>query len=257
MKTKKRRDTTVAIISFAAIMAAWWAGTEFTSVNKVFLPSPRQVIEALLDLARDGSLWEHTWRSTYRVLIGWVLSVVAALPLGMLAATSRVCRSIFQPITEFMRYLPVVALVPLTLLYFGIGESQKYAIIFLGTFFQLMLMVEDSIASVDQHLMNAAATLGASRMQQYCRVLLPAALPSLMDDMRVTIGWAWTYLVVAEMVAADAGLGYMILKNQRYLATDVIFAGLIMIGLVGLVTDMVFRIATRMIVPWQERLRVK
>lgn len=257
MKTKKRRDTIIAIISFAVIMVAWWAGTEFTKVNKVFLPSPQQVLNALLELARDGSLWEHTWRSTYRVLIGWVISVVAARPRGMLAATSRVCRSIFQPITEFMRYLPVVALVPLTLLYFGIGESQKYAIIFLGTFFQLMLMVEDSIASVDQHLMNAAATLGASRMQQYCRVLLPAALPSLMDDMRVTIGWAWTYLVVAEMVAADAGLGYMILKNQRYLATDVIFAGLIMIGLVGLVTDMVFRIATRMIVPWQERLNVK
>lgn len=257
MKTKKRRDTTVAILSFAAIMVAWWAGTKFTNVNKVFLPSPRQVFDALLELARDGSLWEHTWCSTYRVLIGWVISVVAALPLGMLAATSRVCRSIFQPITEFMRYLPVVALVPLTLLYFGIGESQKYAIIFLGTFFQLMLMVQDSIASVDQHLLHAAATLGASRMQQYCRVLLPAALPSLLDDMRLTIGWAWTYLVVAEMVAADAGLGYMILKNQRYLATDVIFSGLIMIGLVGLVTDMVFRIATRLIVPWQERLRAK
>ncbi|MBP3652548.1 MAG: ABC transporter permease, partial [Clostridia bacterium] len=201
MKTKKRRDTTVAILSFAAIMVAWWAGTEFTNVNKVFLPSPQQVFGTMIELARDGSLWEHTWCSTYRVLIGWVLSVVAALPLGMLAATSRVCRSIFQPITEFMRYLPVVALVPLTLLYFGIGESQKYAIIFLGTFFQLMLMVEDSIASVDQHLMNAAATLGASRMQQYCRVLLPAALPALLDDMRLTIGWAWTYLVVAEMVA--------------------------------------------------------
>lgn len=257
MKTKKRRDTAVAVISFAVIMAAWWAGTEFTNVNKVFLPAPRAVWDTLVELARDGSLWENTWRSTYRVLIGWLLSVAAALPLGMLAATSRVCRAIFQPVTEFMRYLPVVALVPLTLLYFGIGESQKYAIIFLGTFFQLMLMVADSVSSVDQHLMNAAATLGASRSQQYFRVLLPAALPSLMDDMRLTIGWAWTYLVVAEMVAADAGLGYMILKNQRYLATDVIFAGLIMIGLVGLATDWIFRIATRLIVPWQERLHAK
>ena len=99
--------------------------------------------------------------------------------------------------------------------------------------------------------------LGANRFQQYFRVLLPAALPSLMDDMRLTIGWAWTYLVVAEMVAADAGLGYMILKNQRFLATDVIFAGLIMIGLVGLVTDWIFRVATRLIVPWQERLNAK
>ena len=253
----KRRDTTVAVISFAVIMIAWWLGTTFTNVNKVFLPSPQSVVETIIELAKDGSLWEHTWRSTYRVLIGWLLSVAAALPLGMLAATSRVCRAVFQPVTEFMRYLPVVALVPLTLLYFGIGESQKYAIIFLGTFFQLMLMVVDSVSSVDQNLMNAAATLGANRFQQYFRVLLPAALPSLMDDMRLTIGWAWTYLVVAEMVAADAGLGYMILKNQRFLATDVIFAGLIMIGLVGLVTDWIFRVATRLIVPWQERLNAK
>jgi NitT/TauT family transport system permease protein len=155
---------------------------------------------------------------------------------------------------EFMRYLPVVALVPLTLLYFGIGESQKYAIIFLGTFFQLILMVSDSVASVDRNMINAAATLGAAKKQQYFRVLLPAALPSLLDDMRLTIGWAWTYLVVAEMVAADAGLGYMILKNQRYLATDVIFAGLIMIGLVGLVTDFAFRLISYIAVPWARRL---
>ena len=118
-------------------------------------------------------------------------------------------------------------------------------------------MVADSVSSVDQNLINAAATLGASRSQRYFRVLLPAALPSLMDDMRLTIGWAWTYLVVAEMVAADAGLGYMILKNQRYLATDVIFAGLIMIGLVGLCTDLLFRLMSLIIVPWQERLKTK
>lgn len=253
----KNRDTMIALISFAVIMLVWWASTAFTSVSAVFLPSPRSVAETLARMAQDGSLLANTWKSTYRVFVGWLLSVALALPLGMLCATSRTCRAILQPVTEFMRYLPVVALVPLTLLYFGIGESQKYAIIFLGTFFQLLLMVADSVSSVDQKLINAAATLGASRSQQYFRVLLPAALPSLMDDMRLTIGWAWTYLVVAEMVAADAGLGYMILKNQRYLATDVIFAGLIMIGLVGLVTDLLFRLMSRIIVPWQERLNTK
>lgn len=257
MQTGKRRDTGIAITSFAVIMLIWWASTAFTSVSAVFLPSPRSVWDTLIRMGKDGTLWVNTWRSTYRVFVGWLLSVFAALPLGMLVATSRTCKAVLQPVTEFMRYLPVVALVPLTLLYFGIGESQKYAIIFLGTFFQLMLMVADSVSSVDQNLLNAAATLGANRSQQYFRVLLPAALPSLMDDMRLTIGWAWTYLVVAEMVAADAGLGYMILKNQRYLATNVIFAGLIMIGLVGLVTDWLFRLASRLIVPWQERIHAK
>ena len=257
MKTGKRRDTGIAIASFAIIMLIWWASTAFTSVSAVFLPSPRSVWDTLCKMANDGSLWENTWRSTYRVFVGWLFSVAAALPLGMLVATSRTCKAVLQPVTEFMRYLPVVALVPLTLLYFGIGESQKYAIIFLGTFFQLLLMVADSVSSVDQSLLSAAATLGANKRQQYFRVLLPAALPQLLDDMRLTIGWAWTYLVVAEMVAADAGLGYMILKNQRYLATNVIFAGLIMIGLVGLVTDWAFRLVGKIVAPWQERIDAK
>jgi NitT/TauT family transport system permease protein len=163
-------------------------------------------------------------------------------------------RAFFQPMTEFMRYLPVVALVPLTILYFGIGEGQKYAIIFLGTFFQLLLMVADSVSSVDKNLLHSAATLGAGKRQRYFRVLLPAALPSLMDDLRLTIGWAWTYLVVAEMVAADSGLGYVALKSQRFLDTDKIFAALLIIGLVGLVTDWLFRLVTRIVVPWHERL---
>ena len=145
-------------------------------------------------------------------------------------------------------------LVPLTLLYLGIDETQKYTIIFLGTFFQLVLMVCDTVSGVDANLINAAKTLGAGKLQVYKEVIFPAALPGLMDDFRLTIGWAWTYLVVAEMVAAQNGLGYMILRSQRYLATDTIFAGLILIGLIGLVTDFLFRILTRLVAPWHERL---
>ena len=157
----------------------------------------------------------------------------------------------FALIIGFARYLPVVALVPLTLLYLGIDETQKYTIIFLGTFFQLVLMVCDTVSGVDRNMINAAKTLGAGKWQIYKEVIFPAALPGLMDDFRLTIGWAWTYLVVAEMVAASNGLGYMILKSQRYLATDTIFAGLILIGLIGLITDWIFRILTRIVAPWR------
>lgn len=150
-----------------------------------------------------------------------------------------------------------MALVPLTLLYLGIDETQKYTIIFLGTFFQLVLMVCDTVSGVDVNLINAAKTLGAGKWQVYREVILPAALPGLMDDFRLTIGWAWTYLVVAEMVAAQNGLGYMILRSQRYLATDTIFAGLILIGLIGLITDFLFRVLTRIVAPWHERLTDK
>ena len=172
-------------------------------------------------------------------------------------ANSRKFSAFIQPIIEFARYLPVVALVPLTLLYLGIDETQKYTIIFLGTFFQLVLMVCDTVSDVDVNLINAAKTLGASKWQVYGEVILPAALPGLMDDFRLTIGWAWTYLVVAEMVAAQNGLGYMILRSQRYLATDTIFAGLILIGLIGLITDFLFRVLTRIVAPWHERLTDK
>jgi len=246
--------TTVSLISFAVIMTAWFILSYGVQVSHVFLPPPHTVVDSLVSMALSGILASYTWISTSRVVIGWGLSVIIALPLGMLIATSPVVKALIQPITEFIRYLPVVALVPLTLLYAGIGEEQKYLIIFLGTFFQLLLMVADTVSSVDRTLLNSAATLGANKRQRYMKVLLPAALPGLLDDLRLTIGWAWTYLVVAEMVAANAGLGYLVLKSQRFLATDDIFAGLLVIGLVGLVTDRIFALITKVTVPWHERL---
>ncbi len=262
MKREKKKifgvsERLLSLICFLLIIIFWCVGSYGGMVKDIFLPSPSAVIEKIISMARDGSLWANCWESTYRVLVGWIWSVIIALPMGMLMANSRKASAFVQPIIEFARYLPVVALVPLTLLYLGIGESQKYTIIFLGTFFQLVLMVCDTVSGVDNNMINAARTLGASRMQVYREVIFPAALPGLMDDFRLTIGWAWTYLVVAEMVAADNGLGYMILRSQRYLATDTIFAGLILIGLIGLVTDWIFRILSRLVAPWQERLTDK
>lgn len=254
MKKKIRFAPSLSMGSFLLILLVWAILTYSGLVDKVFLPSPGQVIQAIRDMWAEGTLFYYTWMSTYRVLVGWALSVLLAVPLGMMLATSTAFRALFRPVTEFVRYLPVVALVPLTLLYFGIGESQKFAIIFLGTFFQLVLMVYDTISSVDKNLLNSAATLGANKWQCYRTVLLPASMPGLMDALRLTIGWAWTYLVVAEMVAANSGLGYMILRSQRFLATDRIFAGLLLIGVVGLVTDFLFRMLTYAAVPWNDRL---
>lgn len=244
----------ISTISFCVIMVIWCVATYGGFVSDIFMPSPTAVWESIVEMAKDGSLWEHCFVSTKRVMIGWFWSAIAALPIGMLMARSKKFRAVFQPIIEFARYLPVVALVPLTLLYLGIDENQKYVIIFLGTFFQLVLMVSDTVSGIEKNMINAARTLGANKLQVYTEVIFPAALPGLMDDFRLTIGWAWTYLVVAEMVAASAGLGYIILKSQRFLATDVIFAGLIMIGLIGLATDFLLRLLTKVIVPWHERL---
>ena len=256
MKKKSQRlsNGCLSFLSFCVIIIAWCIVTYGGFVDKIFMPSPTDVWNSLVSMAGDGSLAEHCFLSTKRVMVGWFWSAVIALPVGMLMARSQKFSAIIQPIIEFVRYLPVVALVPLTILYLGIDENQKYVIIFLGTFFQLVLMVCDTVSSIDKNMINAARTLGADKLQVYTQVIFPAALPGLMDDFRMTIGWAWTYLVVAEMVAASAGLGYIILKSQRFLATDVIFAGLIMIGVIGLITDFLLRILTKMIVPWHERL---
>jgi len=250
----KRPFSYLSFASFAVIIGVWCLLTYGGVLNKIFLPTPTAVGQAILDMYKDGTLGSHIGASTYRILVGWVLSAVAAVPIGMLMANSKKFSAIIQPVIEFARYLPVVALVPLTLLYCGIGEYQKFVIIFLGTFFQLVLMVNDTVSSVDKNLLNAAKTLGASKWQSYVLVLYPASLPGFMDSFRVTMGWAWTYLVVAEMIAANSGLGYVILKSQRFLATDKIFAGLILIGLIGLLTDWLFKLLTQLVVPWHERL---
>ena len=259
MFSKKRKKSTgtfqyLTVISLLVILMLWCIVTYGGFVSKLFVPSPTAVIEALVKMAKDGTLWEDCYISIKRVMVGWFWSAVVALPCGMLMARSGKFRAIIQPVIEFVRYLPVVALVPLTILYLGVDETPKYVIIWLGTFFQLVLMISDTVSSVDKNMLNAARTLGANRFQVYTEVIFPASLPGFMDNFRLTIGWAWTYLVVAEMVAAGSGLGYTILKSQRFMATDIIFAGLIMIGLIGLVTDLLMRILTRLVVPWFERL---
>ncbi|WP_147821963.1 ABC transporter permease [Salidesulfovibrio onnuriiensis] len=256
-RTEKQRrfapGTGLTLLTFLALLGLWSALAYTGSVKEFFLPRPHTVLTAFVKMYEEGILLSYSWDSIYRVMVGWAMAVVVAVPLGMFIATSRRCAAMFGPLMEFARYLPVVALVPLTLLYFGIGDLQKFMVIFLGTFFQLVLMVADSTARVPQDLSRAAATLGASRAQTYRLVLVPGALPGIMDDLRITIGWAWTYLVVAELVAANSGLGYMILRAQRFLAIDRIFAGLIIIGLLGLATDFLFKWLTRVTVPWSEK----
>ena len=241
-------------ITFLTIAVVWCVLSYGGLVGPLFVPSPTAVFEKITSGIRDGSLLQNCWASTRRVMVGWFFSALIALPCGMLMAGSKRFTSLIQPVIEFVRYLPVVALVPLTILYLGIGETQKYRVIWLGTFFQLVLMVCDTVSSVDKNYLNAAKTLGAGKWQVYKEVIFPASLPGLLDDFRLTIGWAWTYLVVAEMVAASEGLGYIILKSQRFLATDVIFMGLLMIGLIGLATDFLLRLLTRILVPWHKRL---
>jgi NitT/TauT family transport system permease protein len=184
------------------------------------------------------------------VLLGFVVSSVFAVPLGLLMGSYRVVQGLFDPLVNFIRYLPVTSFVPLFILWIGIGIEQKMAVIIFGIFFQQLVMIADAAHSVPRDLINAAYTLGTRRIETVFHIVLPATLPNILDVLRVTMGWAWTYLVVAELVAARAGLGYISLKAARGFQVDVIFMAIGMIGLLGLFTDKIFRIIRRYLAPW-------
>jgi NitT/TauT family transport system permease protein len=243
------------VVASAAGLFALWAGLTYGGfVAPLFLPSPSDIVRAAGDLIADGSLLTHTRASVLVIVTGWALAVVLAVPLGILMGTLKFVEAIVEPVVDFVRYLPVSAMIPLLILYIGIGTAEKVAVIFIGTFFQLILLIADVSANVPKDLLDSAYTLGARRGDVLRRVLLPATLPGVMDNLRITMGWAWTYLIVAELVAADRGLGYMILDAGRGLFTDRIFVGLFTIGLLGFAFDLAFKSLHRLLLPWSPKI---
>jgi NitT/TauT family transport system permease protein len=194
------------------------------------------------------------WASTRRILLGFGISAVIAVPLGIAIGSLRVVQAFFEPVIAALRYMPASAFIPLLIIWFGIYEGEKLAVVFIGVFFPLTLLMADVSGNVPKELLNIAYTLGASRWQVFWRVLLPASLPGVVDNLRIGIGWAWTYLIVAELVAASSGIGHVILSSSRFLQTDHIIAGIITIGALGLLTDAFFRRAYRMLFPYTERV---
>lgn len=221
--------------------------------NPMFFPSPDAVLARLGHWWSDEGLVGDIAISVYRVMGGFLASAVIALPIGLYIGTYRPVQAFLEPLTDFIRYMPAVAFIPLVMLWVGIDEGSKVLIIFIGTFFQMVLMVAEDVRRVPMAQIEAAQTMGANRAEIIKLVVLPSARPALLDTLRITCGWAWTYLVVAELVAANSGLGYAILKAQRYMQTDKIFAGILLIGVIGLLTDQAFRWLGRAAFPWMKR----
>jgi NitT/TauT family transport system permease protein len=246
----RRLYLSIAAASFGVWLALWWAVTALGLVDPLFLPGPAAVSRRFVRWLLDGDLLEDAGISTFRVMAGFLASAVMALPLGLLIGAYRPVRAFFEPLLEFARYLPAVAFVPVVLLWTGIGEASKITVIWIGTFFQLVIMLSEDVARVPMPQVEGARTLGATDREVMMLVLMRSAMPAMLDTLRITLGWAWTYLVVAELVAANSGLGYAILKAQRFLQTDRIFVGIIVIGLIGLGTDQLLRWAHRRLFPW-------
>ncbi|MFC6356358.1 ABC transporter permease [Luethyella okanaganae] len=241
----RSRYISIAVIAFAGLLGAWALLSALGVTNERFLPSPWQVALTGWEQITNGELAADLGASTYRILVGFVLATIMAVPLGALVGISIRVEAALQPLVDFVRYMPVVAFVPLTILWIGVGEEQKFLIIWLGTFFQQVLMVADAVRSVPRSLIDVGETLGLSNGRILSRIVLRAAAPRIWDALRITLGWAWTWIVLAELVAATTGLGYRIVIAQRFLQTDLIFAYLIVLGFLGLITDVLMRLAGR------------
>ncbi|NYF14299.1 NitT/TauT family transport system permease protein [Pseudoclavibacter sp. JAI123] len=237
----RRQYLVTSVVTFVLLLAVWTAVSTSGLVRPLFLPSPISVGEKLIDQAVNGQLWTDIAVSTYRVMVGYLLASVIAIPIGVLCGSIPRVEAAIEPIMDFIRYMPVVAFVPLTILWVGTDDSQKVLIIFLGTFFQQVLMVADAVRRVPMSYQNLGATLGLSRTKILVRIVFPSALPRIWDALRISLGWAWTWLVVAELVAATEGMGYRITQAQRFLETDLIIGYVIVLGVLGLVFDQVMR----------------
>jgi NitT/TauT family transport system permease protein len=240
----------VSVLVALGLFAAWGALAYGGFVRRDFLPTPYDVILAAIEGVSDGSLLINTAYSVAEILTGFVLASIVAVPLGILMGSFKIIEAAIEPVTNFARYLPVSALIPLLILWVGIGVEEKIAVILIGTLFQQIVLVADVARAVPSDLLDVSYTLGAGRRAVVTQVLIPATLPGVFDTLRVTLGWAWTYLVVAELVAANKGLGYFILSSMRGLFTDRIFLGIMTIGLLGLITDQLFKVLRAWLLPW-------
>jgi NitT/TauT family transport system permease protein len=236
-----RTYTLIAVGMFVLVFVVWWAVTASGAVKPIYLPGPIVVFNRLIEQVINGQLWSDISVSVLRILGAFVASVVLAVPLGLLMGRVRFFEALFVPLTEFIRYMPVVAFTPLTVVWLGVSELQKLALIFIGTFFALLLMVMDAVHRTPKEFVESGRTFGMSENKILRSIIFRGALPSIWDSLRLSLGWCWSWLVLGELVAASSGLGYRITLAQRYLDTPLIIGYILVLGLLGLITDQLMR----------------
>ncbi len=248
----------ISVLSIVCLILLWALISNMGWVKPLFLPSPQavfaQFMEYLTGTANDKPLWQHFLASILRVSAAFWLAFLTAVPVGIAMGMSRVVRGIFDPPIEFYRPLPPLAYLPLIIIWFGIDEMPKVLLIYLACFAPLALAARSGMKSASQEQINAAYSMGASYAQVVRHVVLPSALPEVLVGMRIAIGFGWTTLVAAEMVAANVGLGQMVLNASNFLRTDIVIMGIIVIGVVAYLFDMFMRWVERMLVPWKGRM---
>ncbi len=246
-----------SVISVLTLAMAWYLGSALELVNPIFWPSPSAVWDQFVSISGEGyrnfSLWEHIWASLYRILVGFGLGCLIGIPLGFAMGLSKFMRGWFDPIVEFFRPIPPLAFIPLVIIWSGIGERSKILLLFFAALWIMVIAARAGVGSVKLSKIHAAYSLGASKRQILRYVILPNSLPEIFTGMRVAMGVCWGTVVAAELVAAESGVGFMIMVASKFLSTDIVVMGVIIVGLIGYGIDILMRKLEAKLIPWKGR----
>ncbi|MDP2861834.1 MAG: ABC transporter permease [Desulfobacterales bacterium] len=251
MNTKNSSNLAlISIVSLVFFLAAWEIYCRMGFIEPLFMPAPSKILSRAIKMLNNWSLLGHTLASTRRVMVGFIVSSLVAIPFGIFLGSSRFFMAVFDPFISLLRPLPSMSWIPLSLLWLGITETQKYSIVFMGSFVPSLLYIIEATKNIDPLLIRAARNLGASEVDVMREVILPGALPQIIAGLKVMLGIAWTCVISAELVAAREGLGFMIMNGKEYFQTDTVLLGMVMISVTVMITDLVFRKFEKRLLPW-------
>src|SRR6056297_2060173 len=239
-----------AVVVWALFFAIWSLAAEAGWVNPLLVPPPQQVAATLWELFAERGFASDVLISIMRVVVAFSLACAVAVPLGVVAGSFPAVEAVAMPFVSAWRYLPAPSFIPILLMWFGTGETPKLALLFIGVIFFLITLIMDHTKNVRKELIETALTLGANRYVVVLKVVFPAALPDIVVAMRQMLAMAWTYLVIAEIVASTTGIGAMMMRARRFLNTDEILAGIVVIGALGLIFDLAFSAIHRAAFPY-------
>lgn len=247
MKTKKitavQRILKIGIISWIIVVAIWGLGS--LSYDEYFLPSPWQTVTSIWTLIQNGVLWDDIVASVSRAGKGWLLGICVGVPLGLLVGSFKVVRWLVEPVLNFLRFVPAIALTTLFLMWFGVGDESKVALIFYATFFSIFVNTIAGVAATDESLIEAASCMGANRLYVFFTVILPSAVPNIYTGIRLGLSGAILCVIAAEMLAGSNGLGYLIQSSKLYYKTAWAFAGILALAIIGFCADRIVQFAGR------------
>lgn len=258
MKQYRKRKIIEISLSTATVLLIfllWYTVAKLKIFPEYFIPAPASVLDSFLEITlagyRGGTLLQHLGDSLFRVVTGFILACIIAVPLGMFMGYNWKIKAIFDPIVEFYRPLPPLAYYTILVIWLGIGNESKITLLFLAAFPPLSISAMSAVASVPRERIQTAQSLGAGKLKIFSHVIFPSCLPGIFTGMRVSIGFTYTTLVSSEIVAATSGIGWMVLDAGKFLRGDVMFMGIIVMGITGIILDRIIRIAEKLIIPWK------